>query len=273
MKKVFIVLLLLALVLASSCTEPVPENSDNSETPENSVNTCVIDLVNNTETCSGISPQVVQLLEPCGDGKAVVKIDMTNYSVLEMRIKIAAEELGGQWLLNIGNSPSNNGGGGDSHDFSNDSELYVSSEYDENFMLELTANDYFTPAGAVVANLVDLFPPTMNGKTPCTWTLRVKIADQKMCATVENTGALRDASSEYIFRLGGPDEEADGNDFIYYAAFNRVIGDAARTGSGVCEVTFQWRNTWDGCTCNTGPGGGWTAYVGDPGRYEPAPYK
>jgi len=184
------------------------------------------------------------------DGSAVEAIDMGNYTVLEMKIMIV--DPAGPWLLNIGNSPSNNGGGGDGGDFANDSELDITGDGD-NFILQLYANDYFSTPGAVLANLTDLFPPT---PTIVLWVLRVKIADQKMCALVENTGALRgdpdnpDPESQYIFRLGGADKEHlpnYQNDFIYYAAFNRVIsGTPDRTGSGVTKVTFMWRNTWPG---------------------------
>jgi hypothetical protein len=179
------------------------------------------------------------------NGPARETINMGNYTVLEMKIEIADAQLAGPWLLNIGNSPSNNGAGGDNGDFANDSELDVTSnETNPNFILQLRANQYFSTPGAVLANLTNLFPPATN--TP-TWILRVKIADQKMCALVENTGALRDVESPFIFRLGGADSEAVGgyNDFIYYAAFNCVIKDTpGRTGSGVTKVTFMWRNTW-----------------------------
>jgi len=219
-------------------------------------NTCVLDLTNNT-----LSPtnSVVTPVEPLGDGEAVVEIDMGagNYSVLEMKIEIQAPS--GGWLLNIGNSPTNDGAGGDYGDFANDSELdvYGDATY-PNFILQLYANQYFSTPGAVVANLVPLFnlQPT---PTPVLWILRIKIADQKMCALVENTGALRGdpdnpaPESPYVFRLGGPDNEANGgvgpNDYKYYAAFNRVIYTDVhpdRTGSGVTKVTFEWRTTWPG---------------------------
>jgi hypothetical protein len=215
-------------------------------------NTCVLDLTNNT-----LSPtnNVVTTVEPLGNGKAVVAINMGagNYSVLEMKIEIQDPQ--GKYLLNIGDSPTNDGGGGDAGSFSNDSELEVVSDATyPNFILQLYANQYFSTPGAVVANLVPLFPPSGNVTT---WILRVKIADQKMCALVENTGALRGdvnnpaPESPYIFRLGGLDKEASGglNDYTYYAAFNRVIYTGAhpdRTGSGVTKVTFKWRTTWPG---------------------------
>lgn len=214
-------------------------------------NTCVLDLIDNS-----LSPtnSVVTPVEPLGDGKAVVEIDMGagNYSVLEMKIEIQDPE--GNYLLNIGNSPTNDGGGGDYGSFYNDSELDVTSSATyPDFILQLYANQYFSTPGAVVANLVPLFHlPT---PTIVTWILRIKIADQKMCALVENTGALRGdvdnpaPESPHIFRLGGPDAEAGQNDFVYYAAFNRVIYTDVhpdRTGSGVTKVTFMWRTTWPG---------------------------
>lgn len=207
-------------------------------------NTCILDLINNT-----LSPtnDVVTPVGPVGDGKAVVEIDMGagNYSVLEMKIKVEDPTPipDGQWLLNIGNSPSNNGAGGDAGDFSNDSELDITNE-GWDFTLRLYANGDHTPPGAVVFNLTKLFaPPTAYFE----YTLRVKIADQKMRALIEGGQDSGDFSNPYIFRLGGPDAEAVTNDFIYYAAFNRVISDRPdRVGSRVTGVTFMWRNTWTG---------------------------
>ena len=176
------------------------------------------------------------------NGPEIHTIDMTGYEVLEMKIEIADAQLEGPWLLNIGNSPSNDGAGGDGGDFSNDSELDITGD-GHNFTLQLYANEYFSTPGAVLANLTDLFPTATNTTT---WILRVKIADQKMCVLNENTGASIDVTSQYIFRLGGPDAEAGQNDFIYYTAFNCVISwNSDRTGSGVTKVTFMWRSTWD----------------------------
>jgi hypothetical protein len=176
------------------------------------------------------------------NGPEIHTTDMTGYEVLEMKIEIADAQLEGPWLLNIGNSPSNDGAGGDGGDFSNDSELDITGD-GHNFTLQLYANEYFSTPGAVLANLSDLFPTATNTTA---WILRVKIADQKMCVLNENTGASIDVTSQYIFRLGGPDAEAGQNDFIYYTAFNCVIsGNPDRTGSGVTKVTYMWRSTWD----------------------------
>jgi hypothetical protein len=212
-----------------------------------SENTCVLDLISNT-----LSPvnSVVTPAEPLGNGKAVVGIDMAagNFSVLEMKIEVCVPD--GNWLLNIGNSPTCDGAGGDGGQFANDSELDVTSDaaYPD-FILRLRASQYYTTPGAVLADLAPLFytPPSSPVPWGC-WTLRIKIADQKMSALVEETGeSIEDFSSPFIFRLGGPDTEAGQNDSIYYAAFNRVIsGRADRTGSGVEVVTFMWRTTWSG---------------------------
>jgi hypothetical protein len=206
-------------------------------------NTCVLDLINNT-----LSPanDVVTPVAPLGDGQAVVKIDMgaADSSVLEMRIKVAdpLANPAGPWLLNIGNSPSNNGAGGDGGHFSNDSELDITIEgFDST--LRVYANGYYATPGAVVFDLTDLFPPPLAYYEHI---LRMKIADQKMRALVEGGPDSGDFSNPYIFRLGGSDAEAGTNDFIYYAAFDRVIGSPTRIGSGVTGVTFMWRTVWTG---------------------------
>lgn len=217
-------------------------------------NMCVLDLINNT-----LSPtnDVVTPVEPLGNGNAVVEIDMGagNYSVLEMKVEI--QDPLGDWLLNIGNSPTNDGAGGDAGSFSNDSELNIahntSSSNAWDCPLQVYENGYAQPPSTVWAALPSFFKaPTV----PWSYTLRVKIADQKVCVYVVDTGQLLgnvdnpDPECPYIFRLGGTDNENSPtylNDYIYYAAFNRVIsGRPDRTGSGVTKVTFMWRTTWPG---------------------------
>lgn len=204
------------------------------------INTCYVDFTGGVNTCQPCG--IVSPYEPNGgidwaNSRAVMKIEMANHQALEMKIEV--NNPGGDWLLNIGNSPSNNGAGGDGRDFSNDSELDITGDGD--WKLSVYGNDYSIGAGIprpllrvqdfLGANAVNI--------------VRVKIGDKRLWIKSEPSGneaVLLD--NEYISRLGASDSECNCVDYQYYAAFNRTIGDSRRTGNGVTKVIFLWSSTW-----------------------------
>jgi hypothetical protein len=203
------------------------------------LNSCYIDFSSKTDTCSQAGSTVKPFVSQGGinflKSQAVVQIDMSTYSVLEMKIEVPAplalSPTG--WILNIGNSPSNNGYGGDGGDFANDSELQIF-----NGQISVYGDDYSigNPQVPRPMQTVDGF---ISGAGDI---IRVEVTDQQLSVENSRTGRTLSIPSSYLFRLGGIDKEASRNDYIYYAAFNRTIGDATRTGSGVVKVTFHWRN-------------------------------
>jgi 3',5'-cyclic AMP phosphodiesterase CpdA len=206
-------------------------------------NSCYLDFNTGENTCQPPCA-VVQPYEPNGGidwalKRAVMEINMENQQSIEMKIEIS--EPGGNWLLNIGNSPSNNGAGGDGGDFSNDSELNIA--FDESWELEVYGNDYSIDAGIPrpLLNLVDFLGRGAD-------TIRIKIGDGRLWVRTELNGQkLNEVTlfdNDYIFRLGASDAECNCLDYQYYAAFNRVIYDSRRTGSGVDRVTFLWSDAW-----------------------------
>ena len=211
---------------------------------EEEVNTCYVDFANQVNTCQ--LDGIVWPYEPNGGinwalSQAVMKINMANHQALEMKIEV--QNPGGDWLLNIGNSPSNNGAGGDGGDFSNDSEIDITK--DTEWKLRVYGNDYSTGAGIPRPLLVTNEFITREFIDSGKETIRVKIGDERLWIKSEvrgNEAALFE--NEYIFRLGATDDECGGVDYQYYVAFNRTIGSPWRTGTGVTKVTFLWSNTW-----------------------------
>lgn len=202
---------------------------------------------------------------------AVVIVDMSDWQCLRVAAKIRDPQ---GWVMNIGNSYSNNGGAGDIGDFSNDSEFDIT--FDETLvpeskgqgLLRVFDNDY-TVQAIPILKIGEFIDEHRSG-------IRIEIGDQclrvRTCgkslhrgAAVEPQGFLgpsdkahrftivnRNATlqSEYIFRLGGADAEAGKNDFRYWVGLNRVVqSDSNRSGKGVQKVFFTLST--DACeSCN-----------------------
>jgi hypothetical protein len=279
-----IFLFLLALVLTSSCATPSTPCPECPTCPTGCPNTCVIDLINNT-----ISPtnEVVTPIGSIANGQAAFQIKCGNYTCFEMKIKIKQGNLGGLCLLDIGDSPTNDGGGGDycgvadvtdPDCFTHDAELCVGRATDSGpFNIALYGDDKCTAMDKVLARLDDIFPQTMNPKPPI-WVLRVKIYEIqkasgetddytpfncKICVLDESTGQSFYYSGTNAFSLGGNDQEAGGiskNDYVIRGTINKVIYTTIhpeRTGTGVVEVICKWRNTCDPCTNEGTAEGNW----------------
>jgi hypothetical protein len=195
------------------------------------------------------------------DGRAVVRVDMQSMQNWQCFKAVAVIYEPEGWVINVGNSPTNNGYGGDGTSFSNDSEMQIVVPTDgENGILSLYHNDYSDGPYPmmVVDDMISHFS-----------VLELSIGDQYFYA--ENKGAsdikqlfeghhsrdirksyknhkrkrfCRDSKnvkllSDVIYRLGGNDYEAGSNDFIYWIGINRVIGPTGnRIGSGIKKITL-----------------------------------
>jgi hypothetical protein len=199
------------------------------------------------------SPVVVEELTA---DDALLSVDMTGWQCLRVAAKI--REPGG-WVMNVGNSYSNNGGGGDDGDFSNDSELEITfdeplvAESQGQGLLRVFDNDY-TAQAVPVLKISDFVEPYRSGVHLEVGDQCVSVAtcahgrhqgtDEQPGATAEGrrfTGVHHNATlqSESVFRLGGSDGEAGANDRLYWIGLNRVVQSGSpRTGTGVQKVFF-----------------------------------
>jgi hypothetical protein len=129
------------------------------------------------------------------------------------------------WTVNIGDSSTNNGGGGDSATQSNDAEVQV---------LNTTMTALGRDGTPAPKNLVDVVNFVANGRT-----VILEASDNFLgWSSLGGAGTL---NSIFLYALNGQaDSEGPVNHDIY-AAFNRVIFDPsnARTGSGVGTVVID----------------------------------
>jgi hypothetical protein len=212
----------LAGFLLTSCDVPPAEEDSNPVARERSALTtpasCSINLVDNTHTCAGIS--AISFVAAPSAGKAVVRINLSSYSSARIRTYYNSTPTG--WVVNIGDSVSNNGYGGDSGNQSNDSELQIlnqnltvyASDYGQNKVVGTHAN------AANASSYNDFY-----------------IADRSLVWSVGRlkVGHIPIDSSNLFALKGEPDGEGPVN-YDIYASFNRVIGSASRSGSGCNQV-------------------------------------
>ncbi len=164
---------------------------------------------------------------------ALVRVDMSEAQCLKMDVRIL-NPIG--WVLNVGNSPSNNGAGGDGADFTNDSELDIRVLEDTPLPGALRAytNDNAEETRPILT--VENFVHRRGYNR-----INIEIGDQCLRAARTRRGKTNaQLQSDFIYRLDGPDEEASENDSLYWIGLNRVISDGSgRLGGGVRNVNFS----------------------------------
>jgi hypothetical protein len=183
--------------------------------------TCDIDFETNRTTCSG------DVSVSMADGRARTEIDASRVLAAGGSAAVSFEVRVCQptgWVLDIGDSPSNNGGGGDDGDFSNDAELQL---FDSTFTA--VGRDGTVPA--VIMSMPLRLLDSSHGNC---WTETITVRDQVVSLRGNDTA---DMTSPGLIRFNAPDSEGTPDSWIF-AGFNRVIDDwsTSRVGSGVRQV-------------------------------------
>jgi Ca2+-binding RTX toxin-like protein len=183
-----------------------------------------------TGTSTSTPNQFITLLEPPTDSngdswlETLVKIDFQGLTSAKFIVDYGTTPSG--WTVNIGDSVSNNGFGGDGGDQNNDAEMQI-----VNGNMAVFGNDYNTPPGAqILQGNVPNF--VSNGSR-----VELEVSNQKL-AWNNNNGLQNSLNSPYLYALAGqPDATGTVNSDIY-ASFNRIIDGSYRVGSGARKVTI-----------------------------------
>jgi hypothetical protein len=179
-----------------------------------------------------------------GDGwyETVLRINLNGspYSRAQFQVHYTAEPGGtgccgdGNYNVNIGDSSTNNGGGGDAGTQSNDAEFTVGNR-GAGFVAGFGNLDVFGKDGSQVqypnGQIIEVPNLVSNGVT-ATFTVA-----NDFVAWDNHQGTSGSITSPWLFALAGqPDTEGPVN-YDIYAAFNRVIAGPYRLGTGVGQVT------------------------------------
>ncbi|MCL6582592.1 MAG: hypothetical protein K6U11_03055 [bacterium] len=208
--------------------------------------TCYWDVINSSCNCSG----PVNIVPGPGPQRGVVEVDMTNYTTLTVDVEFKTPQ---GYVLNIGDSETNNGHGGDAGTTSNDAELDIIApiiappypDFDDetkvlpayllNIPLRVFPNDFSYPEHPRPMLQVDNFLKPQ-GKTSAKFIIKAKYVNST------NNSQNATLQSAYLLRLENVDLERPGgmNDKKWWIGVNRVICDpyGVRVGQGVTWIKF-----------------------------------
>jgi len=161
-------------------------------------------------------------------GKYVATTDLrpagsTKYKKVTYEFTFDSNPTG--WLVNIGDSSTNNGYGGDSSTQSNDSELQI---------VNGTLSIYLSDVGGGTLLVSEPNAAPANGR------IKLEISNNKVYYYNYTTGVSRTWTSSYIFALNGQSDSEGPVNYTLYAGINRVVGSTSRVGSGVATATITF---------------------------------
>jgi len=211
---------------------------------------CYWDAATNTCNCNNpVNPVTLTWTSGTNDDQAVFKVDMSKYINLYLSVEFQDPN---KWVLNIGDSSTNNGWGGDAATFYNDAEIQIlntqmSLYFNQYDYLNPDYNLYAGPDCNPYAGLRCPYPSaSMNDVILLhgTSNARFLIQDQFLRVNYAPTNSNLKLQSPYLLRIGGKDHEqpSGNNDKTWYVGVNRVISpvssSASRTGQGVKRIWF-----------------------------------
>jgi hypothetical protein len=224
---------------------------------------CIIDLKSGvySRECADLTPQLVARASTEASGgpfrivtepplrndladdffETVLKITFKgpSWDCTEAHITVIFEGEPSGWTVNIGDSMSNNGAGGDSAHQSRDSELWIRHEtpHNPNYRtLTVVSSDHSAPL------------PPYNQRI---WTQEMELTEGAIQFVVADMffswgppyGFLNADNWQGLFALDGQDDFEGPVNYDIYAGFNRVIwpwpGPASRLGTGVEMVIVE----------------------------------
>jgi|GEM_PF-480627 len=194
--------------------------------------TCEIDLDSGRNDCGGIS--AVQYIDMdrasrnVSDGQAVLKLTLdprrTGYARATFDVIYSDTPQG--WTVNIGDSQSNNGYGGDSGTQSNDAEAVMLEG-----SLIIYANDYVPSRNTTDGHREFAYYDDMvRGEE----SIYFEASNQTL--TFDSPGGNETLTSQYLYALSGQSDREGRTNYDIFAAFNRTISDAGRSGVGASKV-------------------------------------
>ena len=194
--------------------------------------TCEIDLDSGRNNCGGIS--AVQYIDMdrasrrASDGQAVLMLTLdprrTGYT--RAAFEVFYNETPQGWTVNIGDSQTNNGHGGDGATQSNDAEAVMLEG-----SLIVYANDYVPSRHTTDGHREFAYYDDMvRGEE----SIYFEVSNQTFM--FDSPGGNETLSSQYLYALSGQSDREGRTNYDIFAAFNRTVSDAGRSGVGASRV-------------------------------------
>ncbi len=210
---------------------------------------CEIDLAKNTHTCDKVGN--LSFVKSPYNGQAVVKLNLdSKYEYDAVKIDVEFGDKTSGYLLNIGDSATNNGHAGDAGTQSNDAELQLENE---NF--QIYASDYIKTDDIYGTNddpnvsdhRVLLKQDLDHANTEASFMISdgkvtYSLMDGKYEGEFEREHS--DLDRTVLFALDGQDDAEGSVNYDIYASFNKVISEYSRLGSGAEKVKIEFVKTF-----------------------------
>jgi peptidoglycan hydrolase-like protein with peptidoglycan-binding domain len=208
---------------------------------------CVFDIDTGEHQCAPEIQDAISIID-ASEGGMVLAADLAIIGAETLVMDLSfGEDLSG-WIVNVGNSESNNGWGGDASDTKFDGEFQL-----YNNLASLFRNDI----GVYRMRKDHLYGNTEVDRDALSQgSAHIEISDGDFAVTFFDSKGVKIASSasaeEYIFRLAHTEDvssEGD-NDAKLFIGLNRVVSGSGRVGSGVISAKVLFRDT-DGSLIGT----------------------
>ncbi|OQW92069.1 MAG: hypothetical protein BWK78_02775, partial [Thiotrichaceae bacterium IS1] len=226
--------------LTSSVAQPATNLTATSSSPSavttsqnpvtSSGNECVIDLNNNTHTCQNLS--AITFVSSPVNHQAVIKVnfDPKTYKHTKAVFEVTYSGQPTGYTVDIGDSKSCNGNGGDAGDTSNAAEVEINGTAFNLYSNTLTGYDTQTINGGLA--LLNKPNIVTQGST-----VSLEVSNERIGWNFATDKS--ELKSKYLFTLNGQSTLYGPVDYDVYAAFNRVIESTRRTGVGASSVRVK----------------------------------
>ncbi|XP_013414319.1 signal peptide, CUB and EGF-like domain-containing protein 1 isoform X2 [Lingula anatina] len=142
------------------------------------------------------------------------------------------------WTLDISDSKTGDGYGGDNGTTSNMAETHIFNRQLRLYGNSLPGYNHNTINGNLLLKVVDNIVKKGSKIT-------IEIADERVDWIVGNVKDF--VESKYLYTLDGQEAVYGEKDYYVYAGFNRVVAGTFRNGSGLCRVGISMHEALDEC--------------------------
>ncbi|WP_333119850.1 DUF4347 domain-containing protein [Microcoleus sp. Pol17_C1] len=185
-----------------------------------------------TGTITGGSNQFISLVNTPTDSnadswlEAVAKINFDG-KIKKAKFIVEYDKAPSGWTVNLGDSGSNDGYGGDGSTQSRDAEMQI-----VNGNMSVNGNDYNTPPGG------ELTQGNVPNFVTNASSVELEVSNEQLAWDNKN-GLKNSLNSPYLYALNGQVDATGPVNSEIYAGFNRVIsGPGDRIGAGASKVTI-----------------------------------
>ena len=192
-----------------------------------------------SEFITFLSPPIPSKRRGKCEGQSVMKIDFSGpYRTAKFRLNYETPRL---WTLDISDSPSGDGFGGDNGTTSNMAETQIFNKQMRIYGNSLPGYLDASINGGLLLKVVDK-AVTKDG------TVFLEISDERIEWMIG--GVKQFIESKFLYTLNGQNVTYGEKDHNVYVGLNRVVAGSFRSGSGLCNATITLLRKEGECPCH-----------------------